>query len=302
MRKHSTLAKRGRAEKLFAFSYLIPTLAIFILFCVIPYLKSFYMSFFKWSAFTNTGVFVGLDNFKRLIKDPVILTALKNNLFLLFWCTLFTFVISIFFANIVCRKRYRENAFFRILFFVPHVLSVTIVAILWSFLYNPSFGVINILLEKIGLGGLQRIWLGDKDVIMGALTVPMVWINVGFYLILFISAISNISPEIYESAEVDGANERRQFFSITLPCIWESVRTALAFFIITAFNYSFELVYVMTKGGPNRASELLTTYLYEVAFVKSDFGYSSAIGMVLFVLTAGLVFLVLNVTKPKEER
>lgn len=267
-----------------------------------PYLKSFYMSLFEWSAFTNTGTFIGLNNFKRLFADEVVWSALGNNLFLLFWCTIITFGVSIFFANIICHKKYRENKLFKVLFFLPHVLSVTVVAILWTFLYNPSFGVFNTALEAVGLESLTRIWLGDKNVIMGAITVPMVWINIGFYLILFISAMSNVSGDIYESAEVDGANELVKFFRITIPSIWESIRTALAFFIITAFNYSFELVYVMTKGGPNRASELLTTYQYEAAFKNSDYGYSSAIGMVLFVLTAMSVFLVLNLTKPKEEK
>lgn len=288
-------------KRLFCLIYLVPTFSLFVVFCVFPYLKAFYMSFFDWSVYTDSGVFVGLDNFTRLFGDTIVWQALKNNLFLLFWCTLLTFSVSIFFANIFVQKRYRCNQFFRVLFFVPYVLSVTIVSILWTFLYNPSFGIFNTVLEQIGLPQLTRIWLGDRDVIMGAITAPMVWINVGFYMILFISAMSNVSSDIYESADVDGVNGVQKFFYITIPSIWESIRTALAFFVVTAFNYSFELVYVMTKGGPNRSSELLTTYLYEAAFKKSDYGYSSAIGVVLFALTAVAVFLVLNLTKQKED-
>jgi N-acetylglucosamine transport system permease protein len=283
----------------FTFLYLAPTLALFLLFYVYPYLRSFYMSLCRWSPFTGTGVFTGLENFRRLFNDGVIWIALKNNLFLLFWCTLFTFAVSIFFANIFNRKDYPESSFFRVVFFIPYVLSVVVVAILWSFLYNPSFGIINMLLEKTGLSSWTRVWLGDKKVIMGALAVPLVWINAGFYMVLFYSAMSNIPKDLYESADMDGAGEMRKFFYITIPSIWETIRSSLVFFVIMAFNYSFELVYVMTKGGPNRASELLSTYQYETAFKNYDYGYSSAIGLVIFVITAAAVFLVLNVTKQR---
>jgi len=153
----------------------------------------------------------------------------------------------------------------------------------------------------IGLESLSRIWLGDPKVIMGALTVPLVWMNVGFFMILFIASILNISEDIFEASSIDGANEFHKFCFIIIPSIWEVIRVSLVFFIVTAFNYSFELVYVITKGGPNRASELITTYLYENAFVKSDFGYASAIGVLLFVIVFVTTFLTLNLTKRKEE-
>jgi N-acetylglucosamine transport system permease protein len=184
---------------------------------------------------------------------------------------------------------------------MPHVLSIAVVAILWSFLYNPSFGIINMLLERLSLSSWTRIWLGDKKIIMGAVTVPLVWINVGFYMVLFYSAMSNISIDIYESADMDGAGELHKFFFITIPSIWETIRSSLVFFVIMAFNYSFELVYVMTKGGPNRASELLSTYQYEIAFKNSDYGYSSAVGLLIFGITATAVFLVLNITRQGKD-
>jgi N-acetylglucosamine transport system permease protein len=284
----------------FVLMYLVPTLGLFLLFYAYPCIRSLYMGFCKWSPFTGTGVFTGLANFRRLAADAVVWGALKNNLFLLFWCTIFTFAISIWFANIFNRKKYPENDFFRTVFFVPYVLSVAVVAILWSFLYNPSFGIINMALEKLNLPFLTRVWLGDKKIVMGAVSVPLVWINVGFYMVLFYAAMSNISRELYESADVDGAGEIRKFFCITIPSIWETIRSSLVFFVIMAFNYSFELVYVMTKGGPNRASELLTTYQYETAFKNYDYGYSAAIGMLIFGITAAVVMLALNITKLRD--
>jgi len=288
-------------ENVFILSYLIPTLLIYVVFCVYPYLKAFYMSLFKWSGFSKNMKFIGFDNYLHLMKDPIILKALLNNLFILFWCTLLTFSISLFFAVILCRKRYKDKNLFQIVFFLPYVLSMAVVSILWMFIYNPSFGLINSFLEVIGLESLSRIWLGDPKVIMGALTVPLVWMNVGFFMILFIASILNISEDIFEASSIDGANEFHKFCFIIIPSIWEVIRVSLVFFIVTAFNYSFELVYVITKGGPNRASELITTYLYENAFVKSDFGYASAIGVLLFVIVFVTTFLTLNLTKRKEE-
>ena len=129
---------------------------------------------------------------------------------------------------------------------------------------------------------------------MGALTVPLVWINVGFYMIMFIAAILNIPEDRYEAARIDGASKWDLFLHVTMPGIWNEITTSMVFFCVTAFNYSFELVYIMTKGGPNRSSELLTTYLYEHAFKYSDYGYASAIGVLLFAVLAVIIFGVLK--------
>lgn len=292
---------KRRKEKLFIMSYLLPTLLIYLVFCVFPYIKAFYMSLFKWSGFSKNKEFIGINNFVNIFHDGIVLKALKNNLFILFWCTLLTFTISLFFAVILTRKNYRENKAFQIIYFVPYVLSMSVVSILWMFIYNPSFGILNSFLKSLGLENLTRIWLGDSNVIMGALTVPLVWMNIGYFMILFIAAILNISEDVFEASSIDGANELQKLWFVTLPSIWETVRVSLVFFIVTAFNYSFELVYVITKGGPNRASELLTTYLYENAFVKSDFGYASAIGLVLFAIVFVITYLVLNLTKSRED-
>ena len=274
--------------------YLIPTLIIYGVFCVYPCLKSLFLSLCSWSGFSDEITFVGLENFRRLVKDPIVWKALGNNLFILVFCTLFTFTLALAFAVMVTKSRRRYHKGLRIIYFIPYVMSIAVVAVLWTFIYNPSFGLVNGFLEKIGLSALQHVWLGESDVIMGALVVPLVWINVGFYMVMFIAAILNISEDCYEAAAIGGANKRQQFWHVTIPGIWQEIRTSLVFFCVTAFNYSFELVYVMTKGGPNRASELLTTYLYEHAFTYSDYGYASAIGVLLFAVLFLIIFIIMK--------
>lgn len=298
MKKHDQKNLRRRG---FIALYLLPPLIIYVVFMVYPFIQSFCTSFYKWNGISKDKLFVGFDNYIRLFSDPVILTALKNNAFILLWCTLITFVISITFAVILTRKKYRSSTFFKIVFFLPYVLSLSVVSIIWKFIYDPSFGILNDILTRLGLEQWIHLWLGDKTVIMGALTVPLIWVNIGFYMVVFISGILDIPPELFEAASLDGAGEIQQFFHVTLPQIWEVVRVSLVFFVVTAFNYSFELVYIITKGGPNRASELLTTYLYEKAFRTSEFGYASAIGTVLFLLVFVFVFFVLRATRRNEE-
>lgn len=284
-------------RKSFLAAYLIPTLVLYGIFCLYPCLKSLFLSLCNWSGFSDNIKFVGLANFKRLAEDPIVWKALGNNVFILIFCTLFTFSIALAFAVMVTRKKSIYHQGLRIIYFIPYVMSIAVVSVLWMFIYNPSFGLVNGFLGKIGLSGLQHVWLGETNVIMGALTVPLVWMNIGFYMIMFIAAILNIPDDRYEAASIDGANGWQQFLHITVPGIWQEIRTSLVFFCVTAFNYSFELVYVMTKGGPNRASELLTTYLYENAFTYSDYGYASTIGVLLFGILFIIIFAIMKLTK-----
>lgn len=284
-------------KKSFVALYLVPTLLLYGVFCVYPCLKSLLLSLCSWSGFSDRIRFVGLENFVRLAGDPVVWKALKNNLFLLVVCTVFTFVLALAFAVMASRKKSRYHQGLRIIYFIPYVMSIAVVSVLWTFIYNPSFGLVNGFLEKIGLGRFTHVWLGEAEVIMGALSVPLIWINVGFYMIMFLAAILNIPDDRYEAARIDGAGAFQQFRYVTIPGIWHEIRTSLIFFCVTALNYSFELVYVMTKGGPNRSSELLTTYLYENAFVYSDYGYASAIGVLLFGILFVIIFVIMQAMK-----
>jgi N-acetylglucosamine transport system permease protein len=286
-----------RRRNCFLAACIVPPVLLFTVFYIYPFIYAFYISLFEWSGYSKNMLFVGLKNFYRLAGDGVVLQGLKNNLFFLFWSTLIIFIFSLFFAISITRLRLKFAGFFRIIFFFPNVLSIIVIGVLWMFIYNPNIGLLNFILNSFNLGNLIQDWLGDPNMVMPSLVAPQAWMYIGFYMVLFIGAIQNVPEEYYESATIDGANQFKQQFYITVPLIWGTLRTAFVFFVVNAFARTFALVYVVTRGGPNRASELLTTYLYETAFVHGNFGYGTAIGVVLFVVVAVISFLILKLSR-----
>ena len=266
--------------------FVIPPLLVYFIFYIAPFLYAFYISLFNWSGYSQEMTFCGLANFKKAFADPFVWQGFKNNMFFLLWSSIVIFALSLFFAICVTRLRIKYPNFFRVIYFFPNTLSIIVVGVLWMFIFNPSFGLLNGLLETFGLGGLIQDWLGDKEVVMSSLIAPQAWMYIGFYMVLFISAIQGIPEDYYEAAMLDGASQWRQTISVTIPLIWGTVRTALVYFVVNAFARTFALVYVVTEGGPNRASELMTTYLYEQAFQNGKFGYGSTIGVLLFLVVS----------------
>ena len=291
-RKRVDWAKTG-----FILCFLLPPLIVYGIFYLLPFAQAFVYSTFEWSGYSRNMTFVGLKNFQEALKDELVWKALANNFFFAFWCTLVTFVMSFFFAVCFTRLKIKGTMFYRIVYFFPNTLSIVVIGVLWMFIYNPSFGLLNGVLEVLGLSPLIQDWLGDKNVVMAALVAPQAWMYIGFYMVLFISAIQNVPETYYEAATLDGANQWRQLFSITVPLIWGTFRTALVHFIVNAFEKTFALVRVITAGGPNHASEVMTTYLYDQAFKFGHYGYGSAIGVILFAVIAILSLLVMRITK-----
>lgn len=288
---------KNRDRNIFIFLFTIPALIIYLVFFGYPILQSFYISFFRWTGLSDKKIFVGLENFKRLFEDEVVWQALKNNMIMYIFGTIFTFALAIFLAAVLVRKNLKEGKFYRVVFLFPNVLSIVVVSIIWSFIFSPTMGIVNNALEMIGLENLTRTWLGDENTVLGALIVPQVWMFTGFFMVLYMAGMKNIPKSMYEAAKIDGASELKQFFSITIPMLWEIIRTSLVFFISRAFQSTFSLVYTTTSGGPNRASETLATYMYEQAFVNSNFGYATVIGLLLFAVMMTINFILQRITK-----
>jgi N-acetylglucosamine transport system permease protein len=286
-----------KKRTLFIFSFIVPALIFYSIFSLYPIVKALGISFYRWSGYSNEKCFVGLENFKRLLSDKIVWEAFKHNMYMLLIPTTFTFVISMFFAYVFTKKDFFESRFYRVVFLFPNTLSLVVIAVIWAFIYNPTFGVLNQLLKAIGLDSLVKPWLGDSDTVLKALAVPQIWMSVGFFMVLYMAGMKSIPVSLYESARIDGASEFRQYISITIPLMWEIVRTSLLFFITRAFNQTFQLVLVTTKGGPARASELLPTYMYEQAFDFGDFGYGTAIGVLIFIVMLVLFLILMGVSK-----
>lgn len=280
---------RNRSRNIFIAVCTVPPLLLYIIFFLYPILKAFTMGFYRWSGLTSgTEKFIGIENFKTLVKDPVVWVSIKNNFFLMLVIPVITMIISLFFAVLLTRRKLPEKNFYRTVFFFPNVLSVVVISVLWMFIYSPTLGILNSLLEAVGLGNLTRPWLGDSSTVLWAIAVTSIWSSIGFYMVLYMAGVENIPVQLYEAAIIDGAGEFKQFTYITLPLLWEVIRVTIIFFISGVFYGSFTSVRVMTNGGPDRASEVLTNYMYNQAFANTNVGYATAIGIVIFLIGISL--------------
>jgi raffinose/stachyose/melibiose transport system permease protein len=253
-----------------------------------PVLQNFQLSLYSWNAFSRAPRYVGMDNYATMIADEVFWRALWNNVVYAVVSLVFQVFFSLILAAILEEFVHRRLAgFLRALYFIPAVISITVSGILFSFIYNPEFGLLNKLLQAIGLGGLTRAWLGEEGTAMGSVIAMSQWQSFGYTAVLFIVAIQRIPRELYESARIDGAGRVRTFLSITFPLVRE-MTTLLVIITISGAFLVFNEVMVMTAGGPAQSTHVLGTWLYFNAFMADDMGYASAIASFIFVITLAL--------------
>jgi N-acetylglucosamine transport system permease protein len=269
--------------------FLLPAVILYGLFVLWPYGQAIYLSLTSWRGVSPNKPWVGLDNYERLLSDDRFLEALSRNAQLLVVLPLVTIAIGLTFAALFTqgKQAIRGASFYRIVFFFPQVISAVIVGILWSYIYNPNIGLLNGALGAIGLDALERTWLGDPNLILWSIVAVAIWSSVGFYMVIYLAAMQSIPSSFYEAAVLDGASRWTSFKDITFPLIWETVRTTMIYLGIAALDF-FVLIQVMTGGGSTlsaRRAEVAALYLYNEAFGKSRWGYASAIGVVLLLLT-----------------
>lgn len=292
------LQRKDKQRTIFILCFLALPILVYAVLYIWPFIYAFIISLYKWSGFSIKDMtFCGVENYVKAFNDPIVWDSIKHNLFFLVFGTAVTLILSLFFAVCFTRLKLRNSGFFRIIYFFPNTLSIIVVSVLWMFIYNPQFGLLKGVLETVGLGSWAVNWLGKKEYVLGALVAPQAWMYIGFYMVLFIGAINNIPEDYYESAMLDGAGQIRQFFHITLPLIWGTLRIALVHLVTNAFEKTYSIVRLVTDGGPSHASEVMTTYLYNQAFKYSKFGYGSTIGVLLFVIVAVISLTIYRVTK-----
>ena len=275
--------------------FLLPPLLLYAVFVMFPYGKAIYISLTKWRGLTPTPTFIGLQNFQDLLTDDLFWNAVKHNLIYLIFVPLITISISLYLAFLLTHGKARFRSFYRITFFFPQVMSVVAIGVLWSFIYHPTIGVLSSIVNA--LGGAQAIaWLGNPDLALPAVGVVVIWQAVGFYMILFIAGMELIPTSYYEAAVIDGASRWDLFWKVTMPLLWDTIRTALVFLGIGAIDM-FSITQTMTEGGPNCATDVLSTYVYDRAFLKSNFGYATAVAVAMFVLALVLSVLTMRATQ-----
>lgn len=289
----------------FAIGFLAAPLALYIVFVVSPYLQAFYISLTNWQGMGASPSLVGLSNYAALFRDSDVWGALWHNAILLVTLPVLTIGLALFFAfmlNAGGRVRggkaggVRGSGAYKIVYFFPYVLSIAIIAVLWQFIYNPRIGLLNGVLNSVGLGSWTRIWLGDPNWALWALLAVLLWNGVGFYVVLFTAGMQSIPADLYEAALLDGAGRATTFFRLTLPLLWDTVQTSLVYIGITALD-AFAVVSIMTQGGPDGSTEVISHLLYQTAFRYSQFGYASAMGVLLFFISMILAAFTLRFTR-----
>ena len=280
------LNSRTGQQNQFVFVFTVPTLVLFAWFVLLPTVQGLYYSLFNWSGLSSNMTFVGLENYKRLIADPVVWLALWNDVKVALARVVFTLVISLGLALLLARTRVFGNRFFRNVLFFPVVLTAVVICTIWMMMYNSNFGIINPILGIFGITPPNAGWLGDKSTALMAVVPPAVWCSVGFYLIIFLSAIEGIPSDLYESAVLNGASTWRQVFSVIIPLIRPQINFCVVYTVISSFNASYMFVDLLTKGGPNNASQVLGTYMSLNGFEYHKFGYATAIAMLILAATA----------------
>ena len=285
--------RRKREKNLFILACLSPALILFFTFLIYPTVEVFRMSLFKWGGFSNNQQFVGLDNFKILWQDENFFRTIQNTILLIVVVTLFTVVLAVLFAAILSTEKIRGNNFFRIIFYIPNILSIVVIAGIFSAIYDPKAGLLNAVLPE----AWNKLWLGDQSIVIYSLAFALIWQAIGYYMVMYMAGMANIPASLYEAADLDGAGKIGKFFNVTLPLIWNSIRTTLTFFIISTINLSFLLVQILTDGGPDGSTEVFLSYMFKQAYTNSSYGYGMAIGVVIFIFSFGLSGIVSHITK-----
>lgn len=266
--------------------FLAPAVVLYAVFVLLPMAQAFYVALFQWRGVSMNKNFVGLANFHKLLtQDTVFWQAFSHNLIFMAASLLIMLPIALFLAVMLARKS-KSSQTYRAIYLFPNVISIVAVAVLWAFVYYPTFGILNALIRSLGLGDSNIGWLGQPQTALPSVIVTSFWYSLGFYIVLLLAGIQSVPRTYYEAAAIDGATGWQSFRHVTIPLIWEILKLAIIFLVIHTLNI-FGLVWVMTEGGPNNHTDTLLTYLYRLAFIESNFGYATALGVVVFVIVFG---------------
>jgi raffinose/stachyose/melibiose transport system permease protein len=281
--------------------YIAPAFILLALFVYYPLVRNIGNGFYEWNPFTSDRIFVSIENYVRLFKDPVFYTVLKNNILYATISVILQVGLGLVIAAILEDKIFRRfSGVFRTVFFIPVLISMTVIGILFSFIYNPEVGLLNEFLRAIGLGHLAEGWLGEPKTAIFAVIAVSQWQSIGYAVMLFVLAVQKVPGELYEAATIDGAGKVRTFFTITVPQVKE-MTFVLLIYTVTGSFLVFSEVYVLTSGGPGYSSQVFSTYLYQKAFIDNEPGYASAIANVILGITLTFYFVQGKFLKTGEE-
>lgn len=274
-----------------AIFFVLPALLLYAVFMIYPFIRSIYFSFTDWNGVRPVKNWIGLDNWREMIQDPFLWLSLRHNVTWVIIGTIAPLAIGLMLA-ILLWGRPKGFTLFRTMFFMPQVLSAVVIGIIWNWIYNPLFGNLNKMLDAVGLEEVSRGWLGDPDVALLAVLAAAIWATIGFVFVVFLAGLQNVSRDLLEAATIDGANSWQRFKDVTVPQLSNVINVVAALLLIGGFNV-FDIIWVMTQGGPANATEVLATLTYKEAFTQNKVGYASTLSLVMtFIsLVASVVFI-----------
>lgn len=278
----------------------LPAVILTLMFTIWPTAQALYLSFTNATSLGLNNKFVGLDNYIYMFHDKSFIQALINTAKLMAVVPVITIFCSLVLAFVLNQCKLKEMVLYRTLFYFPNIVSLTVVGIIWSFVFHPNVGIINKILGAVGLESLQRSWLGDSKTALWCIAFTLLWQAAGYYMVMHIAAMDGISPEIYESATLDGASAWRKLVSITMPLMKDIIGITFVLALSGTINLSFVLSQVMTGGGPNGASSVLLQYMYTQGFVNGNFGYAMAITVFTLAISVALSMLSRKLTDASE--
>lgn len=285
---------------LFVCISVLPAVILTLMFTIWPTAQALYLSFTNATSLGLNNKFVWLDNYIYMFHDKSFIQALKNTAKLMAVVPVITIFCSLVLAFVLNQCKLKERVLYRTIFYFPNIVSLTVVGIIWSFVFHPNVGIINKILGAVGLESLQRSWLGDSKTALWCIAFTLLWQAAGYYMVMHIAAMDGISPEIYESATLDGASAWRKLISITMPLMKDIIGITFVLALSGTINLSFVLSQVMTGGGPNGASSVLLQYMYTQGFVNGNFGYAMAITVFTLAISVALSMLSRKLTDASE--
>lgn len=283
--------KKGRTP--FLLFCLTPATLLVLAFIMYPTFQVFRTALFSKTSFVSKESFAGLKNFQILFKDMTFISSIQNTILYVVLVTLITVVLAILFAAVLMREQFKFKSFFRVVFYIPNILSMVVIAGVFSAIYAPGNGLLNSVLDVIGLGALKQQWLGNPSIINYSIIGALVWQAIGYYMVMYMSSMAAIPEQLYEAASLEGSGNVQQFFVITLPLIWNNIRTTLTFFIISTINLSFMFIQLTTEGFLGTESAI--NYMYSKAF-GGNYSYGMAIGSSIFIFSFVLSAVVNRIT------
>lgn len=296
--RRKTSMRRWIQKNRTGFLFILPALLFYLVFFVQPFVSTIYYSLTSWNGVDPTKQFVGFANYVRMFNDRLLWLSLGHNLIWIVVGTVAPIVIALPLALILANLT-RGRLFYQTAYFMPHILSGVVIAMIWGWIYNPLFGVLNYVLRVIGLDSLTRAWLGTPDTALLSIIAAAVWGYFGFCLVIFMAGLQNLDMDQIEASRIDGANAIQRFWYVIVPQLRYVLNMVIVYTLIGGFNV-FDIVYVMTKGGPANHTELIGTYTYKMAFQENQLGYGATLAMLMMMLSL-VTSLLYNIARNRGE-